>query len=290
MTSTNVHESAAPASAGAAGLPPDSTTTVILSATRRRRPWQVRALPWVTTLGIIGLAEVLCRTGVFPPEISAPTVVLQAAWALLPTPEFLASLGATLEQFAVGLAIGVVVGVALGIALGTVPLLYRLTHYLLDFLRFIPAVVYLPLLLLVMGARPGVAYILAAVGAVWPMLFQTYYGVVGIAPILKDTGRVFGFTTAQQLRHIVVPSVSPFLATGLRIAAAHALVVVVAVEIITTVVGLGREISVFSSNGVYPEMYALVAVVGVLGLLVNWGLETWERRQLHWHSSHREAQ
>jgi ABC-type nitrate/sulfonate/bicarbonate transport system permease component len=157
-------------------------------------------------------------------------------------------------------------------------------------MRFIPAVVYLPLLLLVMGARPGVAYILAAIGALWPMLFQTYYGVVGIPQILKDTGRVFGLTAGQRLRHVVMPSVSPFLATGLRIAAAHALVVVVAVEIITTVVGLGRDIAVFSSNGIYPGMYALVGVVGILGLLINWGLESLERRQLHWHSSYREAQ
>lgn len=282
---------AAPASAGAAAPPGDSTSTVILRATRRRRkPLAIRALPWITTIAIIAVMEILSRTGVFPEEVPSFTSIVAAAWELVPTPEFLLSLGQTLSQFAIGLAIGVVIGVVLGVALGAIPLLYRLLHYLLDFLRFIPAVVYLPLLLLVMGARPGVAYILAAVGAVWPVLFQTYYGVVGIPQILKDTGRVFGLSTAQSLRHIVIPSVSPFLATGLRIASAHALVVVVAVQIITTVEGLGRDISAFSSNGVYPEMYALVGVVGVLGLLLNWGLETLERRQLHWHSSYREAQ
>lgn len=278
-----------PSPAGAGGLSGDDTATVIVRAARRRPLWW-RLLPWATTLGLIVLVEVLSRTGVFPEEVPSVTAIIQAAWQILPTPEFLSSLWNTLEQFLIGLAIGTVIGVALGVALGTMPLLYRLTHYLLDFLRFIPAVVYLPLLLLVMGARPGVAYILAAIGAVWPLLFQSYYGVVGIPQIQKDTGRVFGFTPLQRLRHIVIPSVSPFLATGLRIAAAHALVVVVAVEIITTVVGLGRDISGYSSNGVYPEMYALVVVVGILGLLINWGLESLERRQLHWHSSYREAQ
>lgn len=272
------------------GAPPDSTTTVVLRATRRRPSWARRSLPWATTVVILLLAELFCRAGTLPPALPAPSEVIAAAWRMIPTTEFLASLGATLAQFAIGLAIGVVVGVALGIVLGTVPVLYRLTHYTLDFLRYIPSVVYLPLLLLVMGARPGVAYALAAVGAVWPMLFQTYYGVVGVPAVLKDTARIFGLTTSQRLRHVTVQSVSPFVATGLRIAAAHALVVVVAVQIITTVVGLGRDISSYSTNGVYPEMYALVASVGIIGLLINGGLEALERRQLHWHSSYREEQ
>jgi len=208
----------------------------------------------------------------------------------VPTSAFATSLGQTVGQVAVGLLVGAVVGVAAGVALGAIPLLYRLTHYVLDFLRFIPAVVYLPVLILVLGATPEVAYFLAAVGSLWPMLFQTYYGVAGISPVLMDTGRVFGLKPHQRLLHIVLPAVSPFVATGLRIATAHALVVVVAVEIIAAVPGLGRDISVFATNGVYPQMYALVGVVGVIGVLVNFVLERVERRQLHWHTTYREKQ
>ncbi|HLM03825.1 MAG TPA: ABC transporter permease subunit [Blastococcus sp.] len=255
-----------------------------------RRAWLVRVLPWITTAAILAVEEILARTGVLPEEVPPFTEIVQAGWELVPTAAFASSLGATLQQFAVGVVVGVAVGVAAGVALGAIPLLYLLTHYVLDFLRFIPAVVYLPVLILVMGATPEVAYILAAVGCIWPMLFQTYYGVAGIPPILKDTGRVFGLKPHQRLLHIVLPAVSPFVATGLRIAAAHALVVVVAVEIITAVEGLGRDIAVFATNGVYAEMYALVGVVGVIGVLVNVVLERLERRQLHWHSSYREKQ
>ncbi|MFW3168805.1 ABC transporter permease [Geodermatophilus sp. CPCC 206100] len=255
-----------------------------------RRRWLVRLLPWVTTAALLGVEEVLARTGVLPEEVPPFSEIVRAGWELVPTATFATSLGATVEQFAVGLLAGVAIGVALGVALGAIPLLYRLTHYVLDFLRFIPAVVYLPVLILVMGATPEMAYLLAAVGAVWPMLFQTYYGVAGIAPILGDTARVFGLKPHQRLLYIVLPAVSPFIATGLRIAASHVLVVVVAVEIITGVEGLGRDISVFATNGVYPEMYALVGMVGVIGVLVNVVLERVERRQLHWHSSHRGRQ
>jgi ABC-type nitrate/sulfonate/bicarbonate transport system permease component len=272
--------------AGSAAPAPADTGTVGSARSR----WLVRALPWVTTAALLALEEVLARTGVLPEEVPPFTEIVRAGWELIPTAAFATSLGATFQQLAVGLLVGVAIGVAVGVALGGIPLLYRLTHYVLDFLRFIPAVVYLPVLILVLGATPEVSYFLAAAGSIWPMLFQTYYGVAGIPPILKDTGRVFGLKPHQRLLHIVLPAVSPFVATGLRIAAAHALVVVVAVEIITAVKGLGRDIAVYASNGVYPEMYALVGVVGVLGVIINVVLEQVERRQLHWHSSYREKQ
>ena len=254
------------------------------------RRWFVRALPWITVAAFLALEEVLSRAGVLSDALPPFTEIVRAGVALVPTPEFLASLGTTLQQFLGGLLAGAAIGVAAGMALGGIPVLYRLTHYVLDFLRFIPAVVYLPILILVLGARPEVSYLLAAVGSIWPLLFQTYYGVAGIAPVLKDTGRVFGLKPHQRLLHIVLPAVSPFVATGLRIAASHALVVVVAVQIITAIRGLGRDIAVYATNGVYPEMYALIGVVGVIGVLLNIVLERIERRQLHWHSAYREKQ
>jgi len=256
----------------------------------KRRSWLALTLPWVTTIAIIAVQEILARTGVLPSLIPPFTETIAVGWQMLPTPEFLLGLAQVLEQFAVGLVIGIVVGVVLGILLGAVPLVNQLVRYVLEFLRFTPAIVYIPILVLLLGARPQLSIVLAALGSVWPILYQTYYGVVGVPQILKDTGRVFGLTRAQQLRSIVIPTVSPFLATGIRIAASHALVVVVAVQIIASVEGLGRDIETYAANGVFPRMYALILVVGIIGFLLNWLLETLERRQLHWHTSYREKQ
>lgn len=254
----------------------------------KRRSWPVRALPWITTLAVIAVQETLARGGVLPDSVPPFTETIATLWALLPTPAFLAGLWLMFQQFAISLVIGVVVGIVLGILLGAVPVTNQLLRYVLEFLRFTPSVVFIPILLLVMGTTPRVAIILAALGALWPVLYQTYYGVVGVSEILKDTGRVFGLTRTQQTWSIVIPSVSPFLATGIRIAAAHALVVVVAVQVIAAVPGMGRDIQTYAENGVFPEMYALILVVGIIGLLVNWVFEMLERRQLHWHASYRE--
>lgn len=275
------------AGAPSAAAPPDAGTPG--SDPGRGRRVLVAVLPWVTTLALLAVAEVLSRTGVLPEEVPPVTEVLAAGWQLVPTAKFATSLGATLAQVAVGLVIGAVVGVAAGLALGAVPLLYRLTHHVLDFLRFIPAVVYLPVLVLLMGATARTAFLLAALGTVWPMLFQAYYGVAGVSTVLADTARVFGLRRHQRLAHVVLPAVSPFVATGLRISASHALVVVVAVQLITSIPGLGRDIAVYAANAVYPRMYALVAVVGLVGVVLNAVLAAVERRTLHWHSAYREA-
>lgn len=256
----------------------------------KRRSWLVRSLPWITTAAIIAAQEILARTGALPRVIPAFTETVAAAWNMLPTPVFLTSLGQMLQQFVISLAIGIAAGMVLGILIGVLPVVNQLVRYVLEFLRFTPSVVYIPILLLLMGARPQVAITLAALGSMWPVLYQTYYGVVGVSEILKDTGRVFGLTRAQQLWSITIPSVSPFLATGIRIAAAHALIVVVAVQIIAAVPGTGRDLQNFAENGVFPQMYALILVVGIIGLIVNGLLEQLERRQLHWHASYREVQ
>ncbi len=283
----------APASAGAGwtvGRPASSIDTKKEKKVKKKRSLWRRLLPWVTTIVIVALEELLARTGLLPQAVPPFTVIVAAGAQMVPTSEFWVSLGQAMFQFALGLVIGVVAGVILGILLGVVPILNLLIRYVLEFLRFTPAVVYIPILVLLMGARPQLAITLAAVGAMWPVLYQTYYGVVGIPQILQDTGKVFGLNQAQRLRSIVIPSVSPFLATGLRLAAAHALLVVVAVQIIAAVEGTGRDLETFSTNGVFPEMYALILVIGIIGFLINWGLEIIERRQLHWHASYREKQ
>jgi ABC-type nitrate/sulfonate/bicarbonate transport system permease component len=251
---------------------------------RHARRWW---LPWVTTLGTLAVWELLCRTGFFPSELPPVSEILVALARLAGTAQMWVALGNTVVQFLVGMVVGSLIGIALGVAIGLSRTLDTLLRGLLEFLRFIPSVVYLPALILVVGMKPEIAYILGTVAAVWPTLYQTYYGVSGIPAVLSDTGRVFGFTWLMRLRFIVLPQVSPFVATGIRIASSHVLVVVVAVEIISLIPGIGREITVFATNAVYPSMYAMIALAGFLGVVMNLGLGRFERRVLRWHPSQR---
>lgn len=249
--------------------------------------WAARALPAGTTLVVLGIWEGAARIGALPDAVPPVSSIVDSLIDQLGQSELFSTLWETIKQFVVGLLIGSAIGTGIGIAFGLVPMLYRIFHIAVDFLRFIPAIVYLPVLLLVMGATATTSVVLGAIGAVWSLLFQAYYGVRGIDGVMKETGRAYSLTLPQRLRHITLPAVAPFIATGLRIAAAHVLVVVVAVEIIAGVPGVGSKIEDYASNAVYPRMYALIFVVGLLGVALNAGLYRLERGQLRWHSAHR---
>jgi ABC-type nitrate/sulfonate/bicarbonate transport system permease component len=87
----------------------------------------------------------------------------------------------------------------------------------------------------------------------------------------------------------VLPSCAPYLATGLRISASIALILVVTGEYVVGLPGLGREVLIAQSSAAYDRMYALIMAAGLLGVAVNLAFAAVERRILFWHPSQREA-
>jgi ABC-type nitrate/sulfonate/bicarbonate transport system permease component len=268
--------------------PTDSRAPRAVRRGRRLAWWSRAALPVGTTLALLALWEVLARAGILLPDQVPPfSDVLQWLVDHGGDGRYRTAIGQTLWHWFAGLIIGGLAGVVLGVALGSVPLVQRLLNVPLEVLRPIPAIVYLPLLILVMGSRSQTVIVLAALGAFWPMMFQAIYGVRAIDPQAMETGKVFGLTRSQRLRTIMLPSVLPYLATGLRISSSLALVVAVSTELVGGIPGLGAEVAAATQNANYAAIYALLIVSGVLGLVLNGVLESVERRLLRWHVSHR---
>ena len=254
---------------------------------RRRRVSPRLLIPVGTTIGLLALWELLARTGVLPAEVPPITDIVSWLVGQLGDAAFWTSVKQTVWQWFAGLIIGGLVGIGLGVTIGAVPFVQRLLNVPLEFLRPIPAIVYLPLLILVLGSRPQTAILLASLGAFWPLLFQSIYGVRAIDQQAIETGKVFGLSKRQRLWYIMLPSLLPYLATGVRIASSLALIVAVSIELVGGVPGLGADMAAASQNGLYDAMYGLLLVSGILGLLLNAVLERTEKRLLRWHVSHR---
>ena len=90
-------------------------------------------------------------------------------------------------------------------------------------------------------------------------------------------------------RLVTLPSAAPYIATGLRIASAVALILAVTAELVVGAPGIGRAISAAQSGGDYPLMYGLIMVAGILGLVLNIVFSQLEARLLRWHPSQRGA-
>jgi ABC-type nitrate/sulfonate/bicarbonate transport system permease component len=251
-------------------------------------------MPWfpglVSTLVILALLEAVARsslisTSAFPPV----TLDLKALFNLLGETTFWSAVADTMKGWGLGLGIAIGLAVPLGILIGALPLFYRATRVLVEFLRPIPSVALIPLAVLVYGTGLQSKVFLVSFASVWPMLMHAVYGVRDIDPVAIDTARSFRMGPLDRLRRVTLPSAVPYLATGLRISSSVALILAVTTELVIGSPGLGRQIIVASSGGAYDLMYGLIIATGLIGLGLNAIFVSAQRRVLHWHPSVRVA-
>jgi ABC-type nitrate/sulfonate/bicarbonate transport system permease component len=247
---------------------------------------EAAALPLLGIAVVLVVLECAPRVGVLPRSSFPPASEVFAVLAdMLGTAELWAAIGHTLSAWARAMAIATLVAVPLGLAIGASRVGALLCRMTIEFLRPIPSVALIPVLVLVYGTRSSLTVALATFAAVFPLLFQAMYGVVDVDPVTKEMGRVFRMGWLGRAWWIILPSCAPYLATGLRISASVALILVVTGEFIVGVPGLGQEVLIAQSGGAYDRMYAWIVVTGLLGLLVNLAFHAVERRYLSWHPS-----
>jgi NitT/TauT family transport system permease protein len=238
--------------------------------------------------GFVAVSQILAATGVVPRAFLPPVAeVLTRAGRLAGDPAFLADLGATVEAWALGLIIAVGLGVASGLLLGSVPVIQAALRPVLEFLRPIPSVALIPLVSLILGAGLATETTLIVYAATWPVLFNTVYGLREVDVVPRETLRVFGFGRLAVLWRVSLPAAAPFIATGIRLAAAVALILAVGTEILA---GFGAGLGVFIAQAQQAiegttDVLAGTVWAGTLGLLVNALLARGERRLFHWHVS-----
>lgn len=268
----------------------ETVTRVVAVAQARSR--RKRTMPRRILLGLVGVLiflgiwEFAARSGLVNGKyLPPPTEVIPELGKIAALTQFWAAVGDTMLAWALGLAMAVVLACVLGILIGLSPFLRRATHSTVEFLRPIPSVALIPLAVLLFGVRIESSLLLIVYAAFWQVFIQVLYGVADVDQVAMSTGRSYGFSTWQRVRDIVFPTTLPYLMTGLRLAAAVALILAITAELIIGSPGLGLEILSAQNAGRYTTMYALVLSTGLLGILINVGARALERRLLSWHHS-----
>ncbi|MEE2040281.1 ABC transporter permease [Nocardiopsis sp. CT-R113] len=245
--------------------------------------------PVLGTLGIVAflaLWEAVPRLGVVSDRYLPPASdVLVALGRRATTPAFWAAVGDTLAGWALGLAIAFAAAVVLGFTLGALPRVRAFTNSTVDFLRPIPSVALIPLAVLMYGTDIRSTLLLVVYACFWLIYIQVLYGVADVDPVAEQTARSYGLGRLARVRHVVWPTTLPYLMTGLRLAAAVALILSITAQLIIGSPGIGREIAIAQSSGAVSSVYALIVATGGLGVLINIGVRALERRVLRWHTS-----
>jgi ABC-type nitrate/sulfonate/bicarbonate transport system permease component len=266
-----------------------SATPTVTDSTSRRAS---RLLGGDVVLGLLGLLtvvavlEILPRTGLVNPDYLPPaSTIFRTFFEQLGDAAFWRDLGLTLRGWAIGLAVAMAIGIGAGLVIGSFRFLREFTASTIEFLRPIPSVALIPLVVLIYGSKPQSALVLVVYAATWQVLVQVLYGVADVDPVARDTAKSYRFSFLSTGWNVVWPTALPYVVTGFRLAAAVALILEVTAELVIGVPGLGQAIGVAQSSGAVAETYALVIAVGLVGVVVNLFARAVERRVLRWHPS-----
>ena len=231
----------------------------------------------LVTAAAFGLWELAARAAgdrYFPP----PSAVLDAMYQrwfsgpaghLWLTADATGNLLPSLGRMLSGWAIASLAGIAAGVAIGRLPLLADVTEPMVHFGRAIPAPVLVPVffLLFQIGTQMEVAAIIF--GVIWPVLLNTIDGARHVDRLHIETARAFRLPPAQRLFRIILPSATPKIFAGLRLALALALVMMIISEFVGSTDGIGREMLAAQSSFDVPEMWAIIVLLGLLGVALN---------------------
>ena len=258
------------------------------------RPVLARLAPVLATIASIAAFligwQLVVKTGLISEQdLPAMTTTFEELWSMMHTRAFWTAFGETVRGWALGLGIATALAVPLGIVLGSSQFALRAFRVPIEFLRPIPSAALIPLLFLTLGTTLKSEVFLATFGAFWPLLVQTIYGVRDVDPVAIDSARSFGLGRFEQLYRIKLPSAVPYIATGLRISSAVALILAFTAELFMGTGGLGQIMNVAESFGLTVQVYALAVATGFLGLTIYVVFSALERRALRWHPSQRAA-
>ena len=201
---------------------------------------------------------------------------------LLQTLAFWKSLGETLLLMSIGFAIGSIVAFAIGLTIALNQGLDRLISSSLNFLRSIPSVVFLPLLVASIGASMRTAIFLTALVVSLKLVIYVSRGVLETEKEHIEFAKLYRLNTLSRIYSIYLPSLISVVSTGFRLTASRAFGTVIASGVIIGTPGIGRDLLYAGANAEYERVFAYVIVMGVIGTLLYSLFNFIERRFIRW--------
>jgi len=234
-------------------------------------------LPLLTATIILvlwSIAVKLSGTKIFP----SPLAVAKAISSLGEKSLLWRYIGDSLTRVFAGYSAAIVSGIPLGFLLGWHAPLARAVNPLIQMLRPISPLAWMPLAVIWFGVSNAAPIFLIFLASFFPIVVAAMNGVRNVPPMYLQAGRNFGLTTSQLMVRVVAPAVLPRIIVGLRLAFGIAWVVLVAAEMIAVDSGLGYLIIDARNAGKhYDLVIAGMLMIGVIGLLLDTGIRRVER-------------
>jgi NitT/TauT family transport system permease protein len=178
------------------------------------------------------------------------------------------------------------IGIPLGLMIGRMPLLRKLLDPTLSLLRPIPVTAWLPLSMIFFGLGPRAAIFLVFLGAFFPILLNTVFGVRSVDIRLFEAAEMLGCSGAQQFRSVVLPAALPSIFNGLRLGAGFAWILIVVGEMTGVPEGLGAVIMDGRTLSRTDLVITGMIIIGVTGFVSDRILLMLSNYFLRWSPQH----
>ncbi len=175
----------------------------------------------------------------------------------------------TVSTYALGLSFAVAIGALVGAAIGASRRIDRALTPSIDFMAAIPGAAAVPVVVLLLGPNQLSGVVVVALIVSWPILLATAMAMRTVPAVRIEMSRTLGLTLAQRWSKVIVPSLTPGVILGMRVASAMALIVTLLVDIFGVGAGLGRLLIESQQRFEAATAWGLLVIVGAFGYLTS---------------------
>ncbi|MCA2246772.1 ABC transporter permease [Mycobacterium intracellulare] len=246
-----------------------------------RRKWEIVRI--ASPLALLALWQLGSAVGVIPQDVlPAPSLIVEAGVELIRDGQLAAALQVSSVRVVEGLVLGGVIGVGAGAAVGLSRWLEATVDPPMQMIRALPHLGLIPLFILWFGIGELPKVLLVALGVVFPLYLNTFSAIRQVDPKMVETAQVLGFSFAQRLTRILVPSAAPQVLVGFRQSLAIAWLTLIVAEQINADKGIG-----FLINNARDFLRIDIVIFGLtiyalLGIVTDAIVRLIERRALRY--------
>jgi len=245
------------------------------------RSFITRLAPLLASIGLLiiwQLASLALNSDSFPTALES----IRAIPSLLGDPETLINFAASLRRMTIGFGVAVAVSIPLGLLMGRSRAVASFFNPLLMVIYPVPKAALMPIIMLWLGVGDLAKTLVIFLGVSLPVIYHSFEGARAVEEKMLWSGAAMGLSSAQRMVRIVLPAALPEILTGCRTGLVLALITMVTSEMIARQSGAGNILFNALDMGQYDTVFAMIVIIGALGICLDAAFERVRRRLVRW--------
>ena len=216
--------------------------------------------------------------------LPSPKQIIIALAKLFQSTEIYNDILSSLWRVTIGFVLAAFLGILVGFLFGSFKNVKMYFNPVLEILRPIPPIAFIPIAILWFGIGNGPAYFLVCFGAFFPIFTSTYFGVVNVKPIHTNAALWLGATRKMLIFDVILPSAAPYIVAGLKTGIGVAWFCVIAAELVGAQSGLGYMIQLNRLTLQSANVFAGMVIIGVIGYMMTKMMAIIQNKIVPWSS------